>query len=928
MRNKNLILFLTIIFTFISTYYLTFTIFNFKIQKEADKMATVNGVIDFNKKQEYLDSIWNKPVKKILWKNFTYEQIKNRSLNFGLDLQGGTSIVIAIDSDETIRQSANENYRSKIDEVIKAIPQSEKINTKIYVKKIKEILKNENDNNIFVKCFESKRNGINMSSQDEDVEAFLIDKIDNSIKKTYEVIVSRLDKYGVSQPNIQRLSDNRKIQIEISGAHNQKNIKKLLQGVGELKFYETYDTQDIEKIISTVNKVIETKSYKDKENNIIKLNSEMSYKKSTIDDVINVLNKKEIKELLPENLLICRWKKEFIKSKNGENKEYLFLLKADENGREYLNGEVITDARQSLDEKGEPSVVIRMNSIGKKIWSDLTERNINKKIATTLDNEVIMIANVMYKITDGITNVSGIFTNEEANNLATTLKTGSLPAPIQIIDEVIVGPTLSADVQKQGLKSVLCAFIIVFLFMIIFYGKSGLISNIALTLNFIFILGILAQINAVLTLPGIAGLVLTLGMAIDSNIIINERIKEELRSGNGIRKAVKTGYKASLNSIIDSNITTLLTNVVLYIFGNGPIRGFSVTLIVGLICSFFTSVLFTRYIYHRKEQNRSLKNINFSWFKTKNQNNKIYNFVKFRHIWYLISLIILTIGGISLYKSGGFKYGIEFTGGNSFVVKMSENIDYSDLCEKLKPYLKNDVIIKPYSGNNVVNITTKFDESDPTIVNKKISDAINKATGFKNIYDSTDKTGDKIFEIIKNETVEPTMAIGIKKDLIKATIFVLLIVFIYVVVRFRKLEYGLSALITLVHDVLLVLAIYGISKKLGFPIDINQVFIASILTILGYSINNTVIIFDRLKEITKLSEIKNITMNINTAITKTLNRTIMTSLSTIVVVFIIFIFGGIALHDFSFILLSGFIIGTYSSIFIAATLLKDLRLKD
>lgn len=925
MRNKNLILTLTLIFTSVSMYYLTFTVLNIKIERDADRVSTVNGVIDLNKKKEYLDSIYDKPVKKILWKNFTYKQIKDKALNFGLDLQGGTSIVVDIDIDELIVRSCNKEYRNTVEEALKTIPLNWKADIKKYVKRIKDIIKDNEDPNIFVKCFSNKRNGIDVNSKDEDVENLLIDKIDSSIKKTHEVIISRMDSYGVSQANIQRLGDNRKIQIEIPGTHSKESIKNLLH-VGNLKFYETYDTKNIEQLIDSANKIIQEKNYKDKKNDLIKLNSEMVYKSDIIDDIINVVNKKEIKELLPEDLLICRFKKEFIKQDENEKEEKLYLLKTDKNGKEYLNGEVITNTRQSLDENGRPTVIIEMNAIGKKIWAELTGKNINKQIAITFDDEVITAANVASKITDGITQISGNFRNEDAINLATILKTGSLPTSINIVDEIIVGPTLSLNMQKQGLKSILYAFITIFLFMVVFYSKSGLISNIALILNFLFIIGILAQINAVLTLPGIAGLVLTLGMAIDANIIINERIKEEISSGTGIRKAIKLGYNSSMSSIIDSNVTTLLTNIVLYIFGNGPIRGFSLTLIVGIICSFFTSVLFTKYIYYIKEQNKSLKDMKFSWSKNNQNNQKTYNFTRFRYIWYSISALILTLGGIALYKSGGFKYGIEFTGGNNFVVKMSENIDCTKLCDELKSYLKKDVAVKLYGENNMINITTEFNEHDSNIANKKISDAISRVTEFKNIHESID-VNDKTFEIVKNERVESVMANNIKKDLIKSTIIVLLIIFFYIVLRFRKIGYGLSSLLTLLHDVLMVFAIYGISKKLGYSIDINQVFVASILTILGYSINNTVIIFDRLRKIIGSNNVSDIKTNINNAINKTLGRTIMTSVSTIMVVLIIYIFGGVALQDFSFILLSGFIVGTYSSIFIAAPLLMDLRLK-
>lgn len=946
MRNRKLIIFITLLFSFISLYYITFTVINFNIQNRANKIATdSSGNFNLQKKQEYLDSIWDKEAYKLLGKSYTYEEIKSRSLNFGLDLQGGMSIIIDIDVDNILIQLANKPYKNTVEDIVNNIPAETKLNVNEYIKTFEKLLlesnKIENKEKPLVECFESKKYGINLESTNNDeVISFLTDKVNNSVERTYEVIKSRLDKYGVSQPNIQRLKGNRKIQIEISGAHNNKNIKKLLQGVGELKFYLLYDENKSKEIVESLNSVLENKDYKNHKGLKIKLNNDMNYDSDIVDDIIDVLNKDEIKELLPEDLIICKESNELKNRGDDKNKTRIYFLKTDVNGDEFLNGDVITDARQTVDDKAKPAVLIRMNAIGKKLWGELTGNNIGKMIAATLDNNVIMAANVAVKITDGITIISGNYSNEEAMTLAMTLKTGSLPVPIHIIDETIVGPTLSTDIQKQGIKSIIYGIIIILIFMIAFYSKSGFIANIAVIFNFLFILGVLAQMGAVLTLPGIAGLILTLGMAIDANVLINERIKEELRKRNedgskkSIREAVKTGYNKSSSSIIDSNITTLLTGFVLYIFGSGPIRGFAVTLIIGIIFSFFTSVFITRYIYYIKEQRKSLKTMKFSWNQiSENDNNKFnFNFVKLRLVSYLISLSIFLIGIIGLIKSGGFNLGIDFTGGNNFIVKTSKNLDINKLEKDLGDELKKSVAVKSYGSNDILKISTNLSAENTQKLNEIMSNSLEKVTNLKDInnneVDEDDNIKDGTFEIVSNESVESTMASDIKKSATKSVIYVLLIIFFYILFRFSRWQYGLAATIALIHDVVMIFAIYGISKICGYSIEVNQLFVAAILTIVGYSINNTIIIYDRLREnLNKKDRDEDLNNNINLSVNSTLTRTLMTSISTILVVFIIFLFGGVALKDFSYILMCGFIIGTYSSIFISAPILKDLMKK-
>jgi len=948
MRNRKLIVFVTLLFSVISFYYIGFTILNFNIQNKADKIATdSSGNFNLKKKQEYLDSVWDKEVFRLLGKSYTYEDIKSRSLNFGLDLQGGMSIIIDIDVDNIFKQLANKPYKNTVEDIIEQISAEVKLNVREYISTFEKLLlesnKIENKEKPLVECFESRKYGINIkTTTNDEVVNFLIDKVNNSIDRTYEVIKSRLDKYGVSQPNIQRLKGNRKIQIEISGAHNNKNIKKLLQGVGELKFYLLYDENKSKEIVESINSVLENKDYKNNKGLKIKLNNDMNYESDIVDDVIDVLNKDDIKELLPDDLIVCKESNELKNRSDDKNKTRIYFLKTDVNGDEYLNGDVITDARQTLDDKAKPAVIIRMNAIGKKLWGELTGNNIGKIIAATLDNNVIMAANVAVKITDGVTIISGNYSNEEAMTLAMTLKTGSLPVPIHIIDETIVGPTLSTDIQKQGIKSIIIGIIIILLFMVAFYSKSGFIANIAVIFNFLFIIGVLAQMGAVLTLPGIAGLILTLGMAIDANVLINERIKEELRRRNedgsrkSIREAVKTGYSKSSSSIIDSNITTLLTGFVLYIFGSGPIRGFAVTLIIGIIFSFFTSVLITRYIYYIKEQRKSLKTMKFSWGEIKESDETKYklNFVKIRPLSYIISLSLFITGIVCLIKSGGFNLGVDFTGGNNFIIKTSKNLDINKLEKDLTDDLKKSVIVKSYGSNDILKISTNLSAENTQKLNEIMSNSMESVTGLKDINkegindNNSEDIKEDTFEIVSNESVESTMASDIKKSATKSIIYVLLIIFFYILFRFSRWQYGLAATIALLHDVLMIFSIYGISKICGYSIEVNQLFVAAILTIVGYSINNTIIIYDRLREIlARKNNDGDLNTNINISINSTLTRTLMTSLSTIMVVLVIFLFGGIALKDFSYILMCGFIVGTYSSIFISVPLLKDLLKK-
>ena len=914
MRNRRIVQFFVFLFLFLAIYHLSFTWVNFKIQKEADKFALDdNGVFSFEKKQKYLDSIADKKYKVFWLWNFSPEQIRNKSLNFGLDLQGGMSIVVDIDIDRLLINLARAKYRDLVSEVLESIPVDNRGNVSVFLNEIERKIKDKkNVDNVLVEVFESRKYGIEIGkSTNDDVKKFLDDKINNSVVKTEQVIRSRLDKYGGVQPKIQRLKGNRKIQIEVPGVSNKNDIKKLLQGVGEMKFYLEYESEKTRNLVDCINKVLGKEKVVWKDGKDLRLVGEMAYPEDKIGEVEDVLKRPEIFELLPDDIVICKESAEFTKRKKGDVVK-LYLLKTDSNGDEILNGDVIVDAQPSLDGKGMPAVVVKMNALGKKLWGDITGNNIGKNIVVTLDGEVIMSANVMYKIPDGVTQISGNYTNDEARNLSMVLRTGVLPAPIRIVEEVEVGPSLSGAAQKQGVKAVLIGLVIIVLFMVVFYSSSGLVANIALILNLLFIVGVLAQLGAVLTLPSIAGLILTLGMAIDANVLINERIKEELSDGKkSVREAVKIGYERASSSIIDANITTLITGVVLYWICSGAVRGFAVTMIIGIVFSFFTSVFVTRYIFYIKRERKSLPNMRFSWPFSKNLlKNTNFNFVKYRFLFYTLSLLIFIVGLFGLYKKGGLRYGVDFTGGHSFVVKMNEEIEPSDIERKLSEVLSENVEVKEYGAKNVVKISTNM-KSD-NVVN-------NFDSAMKSMY------GENGFKLVSSEVIEASMASDIKKDSVKAIIIVLGLIFLYIMFRFNKWQYGFAAVFALFHDVMLVFAIYGIGLMFGYSVEVNQIFVASILTVVGYSINGTVIIFDKIRELKKNKIVcSDIASCVNMAINGTLSRTFMTSISTIMVVIVLSFYGGESLSSFSNPLLYGIIVGTYSSIFISAPLVKDL----
>ena len=642
-----------------------------------------------------------------------------------------------------------------------------------------------------------------------------------------------------------------------------------------------------------------------------------------------VLKYPNIVRLIPQNLNF-KWS---VKPPE-ENKDLLemFAIKVTR-GEAPLTGKVITDARQSIDQRARPAVSMQMNSIGAKKWKNLTGSNINRRIAIVLDNYVYTAPNVNGEIPNGSSEISGNFTVEEAEDLANILKAGSLPAPTRIVEEAVVGPTLGVEAQRQGVTSIVAGLLIVVVFMIFYYAKGGIVSNVALLFNIFFIMGILANLSAALTLPGIAGIVLTIGMSIDANVLIFERIREELRNEIPLLQAISSGYKKAYSSIIDANVTTFLTGVILYSLGQGPVKGFAVTLMIGIICSFFSAVFITRVIVTWMTKKGNDSKISFESPMTKGWlSNVNFDFLAKRRIAYLVSLIIIAVGAIALSTSG-LRLGVDFKGGRSYVVNFDEPMVASDIKTALSAgvFKEAGVEVKEYDASNVLKITTSYMvEEESTEADDEVRGALvgglASATG-KTLIDGklAAETGE--FTIVGSSKVGATIADDIKKSSFQSFGLSIFAIFLYILVRFRRWQFSLGAIVALVHDAFIVLSAFAIAGVLGISFEIDQVFIAALLTIMGYSINDTVVVFDRIRENLQLRGSKDLIGTFNESINSTVSRTLITSMTTLIVVLVLFIFGGEVLRGFSFALLIGILVGTYSSIFVATPTVIDLTKK-
>jgi SecD/SecF fusion protein len=1000
MRNKGAVIVLTIVVTLLCIYYLSFTFVSRNVQQDAiDQATTENGVINLAKKQAYLDSIWNLPVYNLLGiTEFTYKEVKENELSLGLDLQGGMHVTLEVSPVDIIKGLSGNSQDQAFLEAIRLARERQKTSqarfSELFIEAFNETSNGGSLAPIFVTA--ANRGRINVDMSNDEVMEIVNQEIEDAIDRSFIILRTRIDQFGTSQPNIQRLQGTGRIQIEIPGAENPERVRKLLQGVAKLEFWEVAEPQEYIPSLMSVNEMLveemklagpmesvdttetplaeapqdlrsilstgegESDSLADTLAqdsitsdldslvntqvsplfSLLRSQSELVYAVQDTAAIGNILRRKEVQNILPRILKPVWAVKPFINEETGEELLQLYFMRVGRGGKAQLTGEVITDARQDIDEYGRFVVSMQMNALGTKVWRTMTEKASAKRTNTTppdriaivLDNYVYSAPYVQGVIPNGSSQISGDFTPEEAKDLANILKAGSLPAPTRIVEEAIVGPTLGQIARDQGIISMLSGLGLVVLFMIAYYSKGGFVANIALVFNIFFILGILAQFNAALTLPGIAGIVLTIGMSIDANVLIFERIREEMRNGIKLREAISTGYQKAFSSIVDANFTTFLTAAILYIFGQGPVKGFAITLMIGIACSFFSAVYITRVIVEWMTRKGDNSKISFSTPFSKDLLSNInINFMSMRKRAYIFSAIVILIG-MTLVFVQGLNLGVDFKGGRSYIVNFAEPVVATDMKLALtETFDGSGTEVKNFGGNNIMKVTTSYnvdDESDTADdeVKTTLISGLESFTNLEYIADAAEVDSEH-FTISGSSKVGATIADDILTSSFQAGLISLIVIFLYILIRFRKWQFSTGAIIAIIHDILFVFSAFAIAGLFGINYEIDQVFVAALLTVVGYSINDTVIVFDRIREYLGLGTSSDNVKIFNSAINSTLNRTLITSVTTLIVVLILFIFGGEVLRGFSYALLVGILIGTYSSIFIASPVVIDLATK-
>lgn len=979
MQSKGLIKFLVIVVSIACLYSLSFTFVTRKVERDAAKYA--QG--DIIKEKAYLDSMAGEEVYNLGIAKFTYREAKAYELALGLDLKGGMNVTMEISLDELIRNLAGNTKDEKFNKALESALEKNKSVNKGLVELFIDEYKTAGAATPLASFFANKDNSslIQATSSESELRTFLNREADNAIQNSYKVLRTRIDKFGVASPNIQIQQGTNRILIELPGITDEDRVRKLLQGSAKLEFYETHDNFQVYPLLENINGILassiksetpattedsattaSTDSSKNEDNLLANLSAAKS--DSTNDGSANLndlaasnplfsvlnpstymaengqpslspgamvgianlkdtakvnqyLNRPEVKSNIPGNLKFLWAVKPEHRSPNFLSL-YAIKTSGTENGA-VMTGEYITDARDNFDEQNRPVVSMEMNSEGARQWRKITAQAAQNRdaIAIVLDGVVYSAPSVNEEIPNGNSSISGSFTIEDTKDLANVLKAGRLPTTAKIVEEAIVGPSLGQAAIDAGVNSAVIGIIVVMLFMIAYYNRAGFAANIAVIFNVFFLMGILASLGAVLTLPGIAGIVLTMGTAVDANVLIYERIREEMALGKSTRQSIADGYKNAMPSILDSQITTFLVGLVLFFFGSGPILGFATTLMVGIATSLFTSIFISRLIFEFMLDKDMKISVSFPW-SAKTLQNANFQFIKKRKMFYVISIIacVISIGSI---MTKGFTLGVDFRGGRTFTVAYENAVNLEDVRENLDAAFGSSTEVKTFGGSNQVRVTTTFlvdetsDDADKQVLDK-LNEGLSKVSGNKH-------------EILSSQKVGPSIATDIKERAIWAGIFSVLIMAGYILVRFHKWQYSIGAAISTIHDTIILLGLFSILDGIvPFSLDIDQHFVAAILTVIAYSVNDTVVVFDRLREYLNKPNAHKEDFGgiVNQAINSTLSRTIITSLTIIFVLAVLFIFGGEVIRGFSFAILIGIIVGTYSSIFMAAPSVYDL----
>jgi SecD/SecF fusion protein len=987
MQNKGLVRLFAIALTLVCLFYLSFSFVTGTYNKKAKEYAAGDKLKEYN----YLDSIASEKV----WLGYTLKECREKEINLGLDLKGGMNVTLEVSVPDIIRSLSDFNTNATFNQALVEATKLQQTNSQIpyldlFVKTYTKLDPNAKLATIF-STFELK-DKISLTTSNDDVVKVLRTEVDGAISNSFNVLRTRIDRFGVVQPNIQKLDRTGRILIELPGIKEPERVRKLLQGSANLEFWETYDISEIypnlaqansllyamqsasgksavkvdttaakttaaNKDAKVVNKVDSLKAALGKMAKKVESKTdstkmrEQSRKENPLFAILQVdprggrgpvvglaqskdtaqinayFATKQVKEVLPRDLGL-RWTVKAI-DKKGEIFQLVAIKITNRDGRAPLGGDVITDARADFTQTSAyANVSMSMNAEGSKTWARMTKDNIGKSIAIALDGYIYSFPTVNTVIEGGNSQITGNFTVEEAKDLANTLKSGKMPAPARIVQENIVGPTLGQEAIDNGLISFIIAFILVLLYMIGYYGiVPGLIADIALLINVFFLFGVLASFGAVLTLPGIAGIVLTLGMAVDANVLMYERIREEMNKGKTMRKAIDDGIGHALSAIIDSNVTTIITGVILAYFGTGPIKGFAVTEIIGVITSFFTAVFLTRYMLYLYADHKSAKEISFITGATKNWFKDIkIDFMGLRKWFYGLSIAMVLISCIS-FATRGFSLGIDFSGGRNYVVSFDKAVNADHIRKMLDNAFEGDMPqVTSIGSDNQVRIATKYKITDnsPTIDNEiegklydnlkpLLSNSVTKAQFIKENIKSSQKVG-------------PTVADDIKRSAIWAVIFAIFGIGLYIFIRFREWGYALGAIVSLAHDAIIILGIFSLFYGfLPFSMEIDQAFIAAILTVIGYSVHDTVINYDRIRENVLLFPKRDRISLINLSVNEMLGRTFSTTMTVILTLLAMFIFGGETIRGFIFAMLAGIIFGTYSSVFIASPITVEME---
>ena len=946
MQGKGLITIIAVALGLICITELLPTWYANKIESEAKALAGNNE----EKYQKELDKL-SKDTLNLGFTKLYYTNAKEREMKLGLDLKGGINVLLEINQRDLVTNLADYSTNPVFVEALDRTDKAQENSTNSYIQNFFvqfDIVNKEKGANLKLASPEvfgtqNLSSEIKFNTPDEEVKKIITKKIEASIGAAYEVIRTRIDKMGVTQPNVQQVPGTGRILVEMPGIKDIDRVKQMLQTSAKLQFWEVGTIQEVFPYLEEMSKNVIVKGDSmgakkgfnlTKALNLDKLrsNAVATVKLSDTAAVNKILNSEIAKEARPSNLRYVDFMWAYKPQEDAPDYLELYAIKSNASKKAPIDG-AVESARVDYDQMRRIVVDMQMDANGTKEWKSLTEKNVGRPIAVTLDNRVYTAPNVNEPIPNGSSQISGNFTEDEAKDLVNVLSAGKLPASAKIVQADVVGPSLGEESIQAGLWSFAAAFCIIIAYIIFYYGGAGVYAVIAMIFNLFFLFGIMDSMDATLTLPGIAGIVLTMAMAVDTNVIIYERTREQLFAGKDIKTAYNDGFNDALSAIIDGQLTSILTALVLYIFGTGPIQGFAVTLLIGLIMTFFTSVLMSRVmIFSRLEKGKSLS----VWTPmTKNLFRNIWvDFIAKRKVMYVISAVLVAVS-IGSIATNGFKYGIDFTGGRSFVVKFDKTVDVEAVKGSLSQVFKNEkgesssIDIKTFGNDQQLKITTDYKIGDESLkadqeIDQKLYQGLKNQLPASLTFEEFKSAAENPIGIVSSTKVGPTVADDIKMGGALAVLGSLLGIFAYILLRFRRWQFSLGAIIGLAFDATIILGAFSLFHSvMPFNMEINQDFIAAILTVLGYSINDTVIIFDRIRENLKDGRERTLAQLFNDSISGTLGRTINTSLTVLLVVLAIFIFGGENLKGFMFALLLGVISGTFSTIFVSSLLAFD-----